>query len=109
MNINWKIFTSASSPAKADKILNNVVAKLEVDCKERSVAPYHKGGYVCSFSIEANSEPWLDTAYSTIQLGQVVGRSWILTGSIEEEVDLWSSESCVSGVDNIHIYVGINA
>ncbi|MGX5200616.1 hypothetical protein [Aliikangiella sp. IMCC44632] len=73
------------------------------------MAPYHKGGYVCSFSIEENSQSWLETAYATIQLGQIVGRGWILTGSIEEEVDLWSNESCISGVDNIHIYVGKNA
>ncbi len=101
----WRIFTDASTPEKAKKVMGWVVAKLAVSYREEKVEPYHKGGFVCSFEVTPNGRVWPEVVIESLALAQLIGRSWVLSGDIENGIDVWSNDSSVRGVQNIHLVV----
>lgn len=109
MNIIWKIFTPANTAKKAGTVLNKVIDALEIKYDLPNIEPYHKGGYVCSFVIEEESNNWAEIVYKTLQQAQIIGRSFSITGNINKELDLWSNESLIVGVESVHICTTSNA
>jgi len=104
-----KIFTDANDYKKSEKVLKWVFDKLGIKGDSPSIDKYHKGGYVCSFSVEETSPSWEVVVIQTLQKAQIVGRSWSISGNIEIELDLWSNESTVSGVTSLQVSVCKNA
>jgi len=105
LSIYWKVFTDAGSKDKAMKVAKSVVKSIDISYSELLVEPYHKGGFTCSFETPVSKGDWSLVLLQTIELAQKVGRSYIITGSIQNELDLWSNESNISGVTNIQIVV----
>ncbi len=68
-----------------------------------SLEPYHKGGMNCVLRKDVEALNWETAVFSCLELAQSFGRSWELTGQIDEQVDLVSSEISVSGVNWAHL------
>lgn len=49
------------------------------------------------------AQSWPEFVVLALTSAQSIGRGWLLSGSIAEELDAWSSHSSVSGVSSIHI------
>ena len=109
MNSHWKIFTNAEDFKKAGKVLKWVLDQIGSEYDLPNIEEYHKGGFVCSFKIEEVSTEWERVVFSTIEKAQLIGRSWSLNGDIDSELDLWSSESTISGVSNMQVSICKNA
>lgn len=106
--VQIKVFTDAAAAEKAEKILSKVMEKLSlVEC-ETNIEPYHKGGFVCSFFISSSIDSWPDVVLNTINTAQIIGRSWLLTGDINNEIEMWSNESPIIGVKSINVFVSAN-
>ena len=103
MSIYWKIFTPAGSKDKAMKVAKSVVKFIGVSHSELVVEPYHKGGFTCSFETIVSKGDWSCVVFETIELAQIIGRAYTITGSIHDELDMWSNEPSVSGVTNIQV------
>lgn len=103
-----KVFIDAMTAEKAEKILSKVMEKLPLTEFEVSIEPYHKGGFVCSFSISSSIESWPEVILNAINTAQIIGRSWLLTGDINNEIEMWSNESPIIGVKSVHVFVSAN-
>lgn len=104
-----KVFTDATSTEKAEKILFEVMEKLSITECETNIQPYHKGGFICSISISSSFGSWPETVLSTINIAQLIGRGWLLTGDINSDLEMWSNESPIVGVKNINVFASANA
>ena len=60
--------------------------------------PYDKGGFEANLSGKTAAIGRADGILELIALAQSFGRSWALTGDINDELDLTSREFTVSGV-----------
>lgn len=107
--MHWKIFTDANTPEKARKVLKRLIEKLAVVHSAEKIEPYHKGGFACSFSTFPEAKEWSEVVLESLALAQAIGRGWILTADIQSELEAWSNESAVAGVQNIHLVVKANA
>ena len=105
----WKIFTDANTKNKANRVLSRFISELDINTNSSKVEPYHKGGFICTFDSDITFPSWQDNIFLALQLAQKVGRGWILTGDINNEVDAWSNDSSISGVTNIQLQVSCNA
>ena len=101
--MHFKIFTDANTSDKAWKVLRKVITVSETDCSSEKVEPYHKGGFVCSFTISNEALDWAQAIFHALAIAQKIGRGWMLSGDITEELDAWSNDSSVVGVQNIHL------
>ena len=107
--MNWKLFTSAKSAKSAGKVMQRFIDAMQCEYEEPNIEPYNKGGYVCSFSVGPVATLWPEVVVEALSKAQGVGRNWMLSGDVESELDAWSNESNISGVDNIHLLVAYNA
>jgi hypothetical protein len=97
----WKLWCDAANEKNAGNILTQVRKILPAAALEPSIEPYHKGGYVVSFSIKHTSESWNDYVVEVIAFGQCLGHAWNISGDITLQVDGWSNESRVPGIQSI--------
>lgn len=109
MNTHWKIFTNSSTEEKAKKVFNAFSKTIAIQCGNLIIEPYHKGGYTCSCTIKLKATEWPEATLEALTKAQSVGRSWVLTGNIETELDAWSNEPCISGIQNIQLALIKNA
>ncbi|MBN2733187.1 MAG: hypothetical protein JXR26_12220 [Balneolaceae bacterium] len=101
--ITWKIFTNAQTEEKASQVIENLLDQLSVDYSNLEIKPYHKGGFTGTFCHPAGADTWSEAVIETLANAQQIGRSWILSGDIEKELDAWSNNSSITGVTNLHI------
>lgn len=100
----WKVFIDANSEKKAEKVSKKFIAKLGVECALDKIEPYSTG-FVCTFSSIVDTSNWSECVLDSLALAQKVGRAWVLSGAIEDELDGWSNVSSVIGVNNIQLLV----
>lgn len=105
--VQLKIFTDAMTTVKAEKVLSRATEKLAVTVCDVKIEPYHKGGFVCSCSIELPFSSWPEIVLSVISIAQIIGRAWTLTGDINTEVEMWSNESVIIGVKNLNVFASV--
>ena len=103
--MHWKVYTAATTSDKANKVLGRVLKVLAVEHSSEKIEPYHKGGFVCSFNTCASAVKWPEIVLESLSFAQAIGRGWVLTGDIQRELDAWSNESTVVGVQSIHLVV----
>jgi len=103
------MFTDANTAEKANKVFRRFIKQLSVEYTDLNIEPYHKSGFVCTFSTPLTATQWSEIILESLSKAQLVGRGWELTGSIISELDAWSNESSISGVQNIHVVVEANA
>lgn len=109
MSVYWKIFTDAGNQDKALKVAKSAIKSVGVSQIDIVVEQYHKGGFSCSFETLTESSNWSDVVVSTIQLAQNIGRAYIISGSINNELEMWSNDPSVSGVTHIQVMAIKNA
>ena len=103
MKANWRVFTNAHNEKSASVLLKRTIETLGVDANETETEPYYKGGFLISFGTVPASSVWSETVVELIVLAEKIGRGWILLGSIVQELNLWSNESTIVGVQSIHL------
>lgn len=109
MNIYWKLFTNTNNEEKTKKLINSFIKVVNSECNDFVIEPYHKGGFVCSCSTPIVSTGWSERVIEALIKAQAVGRGWILNGNIKTELDAWSNESVISGIENMQMCVELNA
>ena len=103
MKANWRVFTNAHNEKSASVLLKRTTRTLGVKANETETEPYYKGGFLISFGTVPASSVWSETVIELIVLAEKIGRGWILSGSIVQELNLWSNESTIAGVQSIHL------
>jgi hypothetical protein len=101
MKAAWRIFIESAKETKAVKVFARFCGELGVSIDGLVLEPYHKGGYVASFETQLESDQWNDCVVEIIALGQRVAYQWLITGSVHDSLDGWSSDSRVSGITNV--------
>lgn len=109
MSVYWKIFTDTGNQDKALKVAKSAIKSVGVSQIDIVVEPYHKGGFSCSFETITDSANWAELVVSTIQLAQKIGRAYIISGSINNELEMWSNDPSVSGITHIQVMAIKNA
>ncbi len=87
------------------KVVKSVFKSIGISHSKLVIEPYDKGGFTCSFETPKSKGDWSLVVLQAMELAQNIGRFYIITGSIQDELDLWSNESSVSGVTNIQVVV----
>ena len=109
MIIHWKIFTNTNNENKTKILVGQFVNVLTSVNSNLNIEPYHKGGYVSSFTTSLATSLWSDIVLESLSKAQAVGRGWVITGNIETEIEAWSNEADISGIQNIQMFVEKNA
>jgi hypothetical protein len=65
------------------------------------VEAYNKGGHVVTFSLEHGFEAWSEGVYDVLACAQLMCGGWYLSGFIEEEFDLTSTDCPIPGIDMV--------
>lgn len=97
----WKIFCNTKTEEKAIILLNKFKKELKENIEEVITEPYHKGGYVVSFTVRINARSWNDTIVCVVECAQRVGYEWIISGDIMTDPEVWSNKSKISGITSI--------
>ena len=103
MKIFISVFTNTDSADSATIVSNRVSKAIGTDKRAFEIEEYSKGGHKCTLVLDVEITPWEHVVYSTIEMAQAVGRNFSVTGSIGDDLDLWSNDSSISGVDSIHL------
>jgi len=98
----WRIFIESDRRVTAERIGSTVAHRLSVEgnvvCE-----PYYKGGHTCVFRCDTGASSWPELVFALLGKAQTLGRSWQLSGAIEEELDAWSNEPSLKGITAIHL------
>ena len=89
--------TESNAAVVLNRFLNNVPGDVQ------TLEPYHKGGYQAALTIAVRPDGWASQVLYLIALGQTFGRGWCLSGAILEELDMTTTDCCVSGVSFAHL------
>lgn len=103
MKARWKIFVEAKTEQKADKVIQKFFDQLSLDHTDLEISAYHKGGFAASFTSTLPVENWAETVVITLHEAQHVGRNWILSGDITQELDAWSNDARISGIKSMQL------
>ena len=87
----------------AEKIVNAIKLLIGAEFQTTEIEKYNKGGHVCTLSAHFQAGQWPETVFGVISMGQNVARGWQITGDIHEEIDLFSSETSISGLQAVNI------
>jgi hypothetical protein len=105
MEANWKIFTDCKSDAAAKKVATKFFVLVNSEPLSVIVEPYHKGGYVVTATVELEASAWSQSVLFALQKAQTVGKAWTISGNIADELDAWSNEALVPGIQSLHLLV----
>jgi hypothetical protein len=102
MRLLWRMWVDAGTEAKALKLCDRVLERMERSASGIRVEPYPKtGGFVVSFAVALEHARWNDAVVEAIALGQRVGHGWVLSGWIEDGPAASSNVTNVAGVKSI--------
>jgi hypothetical protein len=98
----WKIWVEAKSEGQARRVSERVRRILGREAVDQRVEPYPKiPGFLVVFCMVLEGGAWNDCVVELIELGQRVGREWILSGDILGDPSGWSNKPRVSEVKAI--------
>lgn len=103
MELSWRFFTDCTSQEAAIKVAARIFEQAGLGVSTLHAESYHKGGFMVSTCSIHVAQSWPEFVVLALTSAQSTGRGWVLSGSIEEELDAWSNHSVVSGVSSIHI------
>ena len=92
------MFIETKTLEKAQRVLDRFTERLEETLRAADLEPYYKGGFVCSFHTEVRATEWSEAVYEVIELVQRVGRSWVITGSVDHSPSFDTRNLQVPGV-----------
>ena len=96
------LFTDTNTDKSAKIVLNRTIKAMDANILSHTIEAYNKGGHKVCLEIQTESSSYNKSIKQCIELAQRIGRSYILNGSIDQELDLWSNDSSVSGLTSIH-------
>ena len=103
MKANWRVFANVSNEKKAETVLKHFVEDLGTTPNETHIESYHKGGFLLSVETTTKDENWAEVVLELLTLAERVGKGWQISGSIQNEFDMWTNESSVVGVQSVHL------
>lgn len=101
MKSYWKFWCNANNEKNAVNLLQKVKQLIELEVSEVHVETDQENGYVVSFTLNHALDQWNDYVVETIRLAQNVGYGWVLSGDITSQVDGWSNECRISGIQSM--------
>jgi hypothetical protein len=99
----FKIYLAFHLEANSPKSINNVSNKIKkILTNELNLTAVNiiKDN---TFYIEKEFDEWENCIYYIIELSQNIGREWIITGTINYEINLWTNKPTIDGVKAIEI------
>jgi len=100
-----KVFLDCSRREKAERLVSRVITESEGLMRQRTIEPDRETGFIAICDIEVIEVSWPMEILRLLMIAQRLGRGWILSGSIEEELDLWCNSTSIAGVTAINIVV----
>ena len=97
----WSIFTNTNNESGSEIILKKIKEKLNNNCDEVVITPYHKGGFKIQFTIQHKNPNWKNNIYDIIELSQRIGNAWQLFGDLNLDPSSVTQEANISGVEMI--------
>ncbi|ROP61635.1 hypothetical protein EDF81_0107 [Enterobacter sp. BIGb0383] len=99
MDIYFDFFTDAGSSAAKEKVARRVKKLLDVQYGDCNIGC--RGDM--RFLVRAEAREWPAAVVEIIAYAQTLGRQWIITGAIHDELDLWSNHATIVGITSIGI------
>ena len=93
MNAAYKVFTDCSA-----KVAKRYFSTIGSEPSTLTITPYHKGGFLIAGAIPISAHNWPEVIFEALSAAQNVGRAWVITGNIDEELDAWSNDSVILGI-----------
>jgi|GEM_PF-1427057 hypothetical protein len=103
MKANWRVFANVSNEKKAETAIKHFVETLGTTTNKTHIESYHKGGFLLRVETITKDESWSEVVLELLTLAERVGKGWQISGSIQNEFDIWTNESSVVGVQSIHL------
>lgn len=103
MKANWRVFANVSNEKKAETVLKHFLQVLDISPNETYIESYHKGGFLLTIETITKNENWAEVVLELLTLAERVGKGWQISGSIQNEFDMWTNESSVVGVQSVHL------
>ncbi|MEM6332421.1 MAG: hypothetical protein AAF823_03675 [Planctomycetota bacterium] len=101
MQSKWRLICNTKNETSTRKVVSWIAKEAGARLTNLEIATYHKGGHTVSFAIDHSDMAWNDFVIEVIELGQRVAYGWLLTGSVNDDLDGSSSQPRVSGVEAI--------
>jgi len=98
--INFNFFLLAKSEKAKEKVINKITDLL-VDKVDRSVVHVDE----CNFVINIEYKSWELLVYRALQICQLIGGQWVLTGNVNFEFNAWSNHAKIIGIESIGITI----
>jgi len=92
-----RIILEATSEPAAKRVLTRLGAL--VDMQVNTLSKYHKGGFEGNANILLTSTPWNEAVFHLLHTAQQLGRGWVITGDILEQIDLSCDDFVVAGIE----------
>ena len=106
--VKWILFCLSEKETVAERLIAKVSDHLKVSVIHSKVEKYYKGGLKVTLETDCSEGLWEQKVYEVLLRSQRIGRRWILSGSVSEELDLWSNDSMISGIEAIHVSMSLN-
>lgn len=103
MKANWRVFANVSNEKKAETVLKHFLQVLDISPNETHIESYHKGGFLLTIETITKNENWAEVVLELLTLAERTGKGWQISGSIQNEFDVWTNESSVVGVQSVHV------
>lgn len=96
MQVYLRLILDSTKPAAARKQASAVADRIggHID----TLQPYDKGGMDASMRFSCGDAPWPDQVTEVLQKAQAFGRGWHITGAIEDEISLTTTEFSIPGI-----------
>ncbi|MBC1253414.1 hypothetical protein HB790_12865 [Listeria welshimeri] len=99
--IHFSFFIDAKSISGKRKMQKELTQPLVDQYGESSV----NSNDVFKFTIQYEDFTWEYAFFNLIEFAQILGKQWIISGSINDYCSLWSNHSKIVGIDSIGIEV----
>jgi len=103
MKVNWRVFANVSNEKKAEIVLKKFLKQLDESTNEAQIESYHKGGFLLTIKTISKQENWAEVVLDLLISAGQIGRGWLISGDIQHELDLWSNEPRITGVQSVHL------
>jgi hypothetical protein len=103
MKLFWRLFSNAGSEAAARKHFARARERAGLAGVSPLIEPYHKGGFTISFTTRLQATAWAEQVLEALAHAQRLGRAWQIFGDIQAELNAWSNEVAVAGIDSAHV------
>jgi hypothetical protein len=104
MKVIFTFFIEAKDEVNAKKVLNQIIEKNNLCIQLDKIEKYEKiNGYKIKTYFQKTNENWEKVAYELIKTAQGLGYNWNLTGNIDDEINMTTNNTKISGLKFLDI------